>query len=374
MNDVLSPDTGKRVENASEEEDNIKQSTKVWITNLIESLGEWRDRALVITGIFYAAGYLIWSWNALENNLGLLPAFQFQYIIAGIGPVLICGIAGVGGYRFWKWLMNNWLTKMDKAPTPIWRFINLITVVIIVLYFGTLFFYDAFSLLLRGAIFFLTLYMMRFANGDLILRLKKYHFQIVSSKSDRKYSLTENMKMLVVFVTGMAILYWVWHNHEKIDQFVVDILQKFISEGELLKIITIPFMVAVIFGSSKIFPFVDLYRFMTFIFLVIGFVILGLLFYQERIYTRLPQEFGGVKPRCAYLDVKMEDLSNEMREAIFTSRQLNQNTNIQRSTKLDVLFTNNNVIMIRPKQPVTGSKGIVYEIPRSNIQAISWCQ
>ena len=42
-----------------------------------------------MAGIFDLFGYVVWAINANRNNLGLLPALEFQYFVAGVVPVAI---------------------------------------------------------------------------------------------------------------------------------------------------------------------------------------------------------------------------------------------------------------------------------------------
>ena len=75
--------------------------------------GELRDGFLVIAAICYFFGYIVWAITAYRNDLGLLPALDFQYFVAGVPPLLV--LLGlyyivVGG----KWLQNmaqDWLVS-----------------------------------------------------------------------------------------------------------------------------------------------------------------------------------------------------------------------------------------------------------------------
>jgi len=56
-------------------------------------LGERRDGFLVGGAVLYGLGYLVWSYNAWRNHLGQLPAIEFQYLMSGLIPGAIIGIA-----------------------------------------------------------------------------------------------------------------------------------------------------------------------------------------------------------------------------------------------------------------------------------------
>lgn len=60
---------------------------------LLKGLGDLRDGILVSIGLIYALGYLIWSFSAWRNNLGMLPLLEPQYLLAGSIPFVILSIA-----------------------------------------------------------------------------------------------------------------------------------------------------------------------------------------------------------------------------------------------------------------------------------------
>jgi hypothetical protein len=95
-------------------------------------------------------------------------------------------------------------------------------------------------------------------------------------------------------------------------------------------------------------------------------VFFGLWFYLFKLYLNLPQEFGGIRPRCVYLDVTQEHLSEEMR-AILIAPNINQSTHpVIRSLKLDELYANDKSIIIR-------SNNQVHEISKDLIVSKTTC-
>ncbi|MBA7491884.1 hypothetical protein ES702_02432 [subsurface metagenome] len=80
-----------------------------WITDRLRPLAKLRDGLLVVAAIVYILGYLVWSLNAWVNNLGLLPALEFQYFVAGIFPALVIWLVYIG-IRNTRRLVDN-LTK-----------------------------------------------------------------------------------------------------------------------------------------------------------------------------------------------------------------------------------------------------------------------
>src|SRR4051812_16523171 len=55
----------------------------------LKLLGKGRDVVLGVLGTAYVLGYLIWSYTAYRHQLGLLPLFKAQYLIAGLVPLTI---------------------------------------------------------------------------------------------------------------------------------------------------------------------------------------------------------------------------------------------------------------------------------------------
>jgi hypothetical protein len=49
----------------------------------VERIGKLRDGILVGSGALYVLGYIVWSVHALDEGLGLLPALELQYLLAG---------------------------------------------------------------------------------------------------------------------------------------------------------------------------------------------------------------------------------------------------------------------------------------------------
>jgi len=59
-------------------------STKKSLIDHISSIKDVRDGFIAGAGALYLMGYIIWSLNAWANGLGLLPAAEGQYFIAGM--------------------------------------------------------------------------------------------------------------------------------------------------------------------------------------------------------------------------------------------------------------------------------------------------
>ena len=57
----------------------------------LSTVGDVRDALLVGAGTVYILGYVTWSISAYSQGLGLLPALEAQYFMAGVVPAVILG-------------------------------------------------------------------------------------------------------------------------------------------------------------------------------------------------------------------------------------------------------------------------------------------
>jgi hypothetical protein len=352
-----------------------KKSFPQQVGDLIKSAGEWRDRALVIAGLFYAAGYLIWSLNALQNNLGLLPAFQLQYIVAGIGPVVIGTIAVGGGLWFWRFLTNVWLKKLGADATGLWRLIRSLFWLMAAVPLA-MFVTIANPTLGLIALLLVILSLLPLLPGREDSALRKIVAKKLRFTPYEKLSPPRQRFRIVLGLMVIAGLVLVWTRSQTINAAILGPIENFIDTDTLLLYGSISLGISFVFGPPVFITgwLAKLYRAFYFLLFVVGFVFVSLIFYQERIYTQLPQELGGLKPRCAYLDMRVEGLSEETHQVIAAPVRTGADAAVVRSLQLDVLFASNSLLMVRPNPAPPGAEGVVYEISRSNVQAITWCK
>jgi hypothetical protein len=100
-------------------------------------LGERRDGFLVGGAVLYGLGYLVWSYNAWRNHLGQLPAIEFQYLMSGLIPGAIIGIAWAATTFFWN-MHDKAMALLEKHRFLRWIIPLTICVVQLSIYFGGL--------------------------------------------------------------------------------------------------------------------------------------------------------------------------------------------------------------------------------------------
>jgi hypothetical protein len=80
-----------------------------WWEWLLSNASQLRDLALFTVAATYTLAFIIWSVHTLRNDLGLLPAIDLQYIIAGLGPLTLLGVVMALMYFVARTLSRNTL-------------------------------------------------------------------------------------------------------------------------------------------------------------------------------------------------------------------------------------------------------------------------
>jgi hypothetical protein len=91
-------------------------------SDVLKWLGERHDGFLISGAVLYGLGYLVWSYNAWRNNLGQLPALEFQYLIAGIIPAVIIAVAWAA-VAFFYTATDKTVLLIERHPS-----LNLLTI------------------------------------------------------------------------------------------------------------------------------------------------------------------------------------------------------------------------------------------------------
>jgi hypothetical protein len=277
------------------QQDEQRKSTFSWI----QRLGALRDGFLVLAASSYVMGYLVWSVNAWQNNLGLLPALESQYFVAGIIPLSFVGLAVLlfrAERRFRRWY-STWL-----GPEEIERL--------------------KWKARLRQGI------ALSFAVVPFILALLAFL-----------------QRWIPVLESSPIYLGW-----------FLALLLFFLPDSEL----------------KGIEWFFKLWQRLLVYYVIIALTVLGIAFHLELVYPNIPQEFGGVRPRCAYLDISQKQVAEETLEQILPGYALDSDQQIVQSKKVDVYFSGRDFILVKPHDQ--GPTQRTLEIKQSVVLAITWCE
>lgn len=117
--------------------------------------------------------------------------------------------------------------------------------------------------------------------------------------------------------------------------------------------------------------FLSLYQKIVTIYIIVVLGALGVFFYITLVYPKIPQEFGGVLPRIARLDIAIDTTSKETFQEILSVNDTDINNQVLRSRSVDVYFSSGNTLLVKAH----GQKGRdtpTYEIQRDSIKAIVW--
>lgn len=281
-----------------------------WIGDRLSPLAKLRDGLLVTAVIVYILGYLVWSLNAWVNNLGLLPALDFQYFVAGIFPALLIWLVYIG-VRNGRRLSENFTKWLDPDAKGRLRYLQWFIRLINNLFWWTL-------------------------GGKIIL-------QQIEEKS------------------GIAV--------DIFSSIQVDISIRTILFIAVFVLVMLPF-----YFVTKLTRFSRLESLLYCYFALIGACVVGLGFYTFAIYPQLPQALGGLRPRCVYLDVKKAEMSNEALKDIFPADAIKSSSGVVRSVKVDIFFSGGEFMRVRPHVEKQGVTPRVYKIRKGIVQAVVSCK
>lgn len=324
-----------------------------WLNELLKPIGDLRDGLLVTATILYITGYLVWSFNAWQNNLGLLPALDAQYFVAGLVPVLILSLAYLIGRSVQYFLLKVWPRLVGPQAIGVWLAIRTL---LLFLYWGLL------GLLVVGPIFG-AIVLLGFCGFLLLKKFKPNNWLFADRKQLTKQQNMARIALVLVFVSGFCAAFLLWR-----DELVVQLLprykeifDKFWSAALIVNIIFLPpTQDKYLSWMSKLLRYFWLYLGVS------ALVVLGFIFYAQSLYPLLPQEFGGVRPRCAYLDMVKAEVSAETLAELVPVTTPQSNQTVVRSVPLELLYSGHEVMLVR-------AKGRVHEITRSVIQATKSC-
>jgi hypothetical protein len=290
-----------------------------------KGIKELREGLIAMAGITYIVGYLVWSYQAWNNGLGLLPAIQAQYFVAGLVPLLILFLAWLtikGALRirrkYIRWFEKDWeqIKPMTQPPTPT----------------------AALKLRLAQAIFISMLITM-------VGWLVALYLSDDSSGIDSWW-------VRIFFIWLVLFLF------SPISRRFSPIR----SRSKLLSNISQP---------GALDALLSQYQTLAIVVSGILYALIGILLYVLVLYPNIPQEFGGVQPRNAYLDITLDSASSETLKEIAPEVTPAADSMLVRSEMVDVYFVGSQTLLVKAH----GQKGRdtpTYEIQRDVIKTITW--
>lgn len=341
-----SPDPGQH-SNGSEDK---TQDQRV-LFPLLNAIGNLRDTFLVGVGTIYLLGYIIWSLTAYSLDLGLLPVLESQYLMAGVIPALILG-------AFSLLLIN--LPKINKC---------------LIVFFSP----DRVILGLRFNRIARTAMRVVFLFGIFVLVFLALDF-------------TPYFDIDRIIVAGWR---WnIWFSWIILIVTIIIVLFAFLSA---------PYLIVNRHGFRhrmiRILPSLQ-------ILYIALYAVVGALLLYGLYFNNLPQEFGGIGSRCAYIDFSSGDVSNHTLRALASESEIRHSTSAQYdqlgsdllrnssqstpeqtdqaspSEVSGVLQLRHNVIRSRELEILFKSQSIIvvdagrdrYELSMNIIKSINWCE
>jgi len=107
------------------------------LSERLKWLGERRDGFLVGGAVLYGLGYSVWVYNAWRNNLGQLPALDFQYLIAGAIPAFLILLAWMA-IAYFATIQSRVVDYVEHHPLVRWGILALAVVVQVAISVGGL--------------------------------------------------------------------------------------------------------------------------------------------------------------------------------------------------------------------------------------------
>ena len=299
----------------------VKRRPYVFLNSVIPRSVDFsrvRDGFLVLAGVFYLFGYLVWAINAYKNHLGLVPALEFQYFVAGIIPVVILSIVVllVIGYVRVKSNIQSWLGPRVAGKR---RFLRWILV-----------------------------YLWLFSLGFLYVSFSDWFERVTGA-----FLMRTGLGVVPVLLFTILTLLLPPSDTRKVDDTSAKHSLRATVKHSLRALL------------EAIRGWFDILGRVYAVFFVLVFPVFAFFFFVERVYPKIPQEFGGALPRSACLDLVKTELSKTTLADLAEPGAAADDT-ILRSTQVELLFSGSGMLVVR-------KNGRVYEITRSAVQSITNC-
>ena len=247
------------------------------LVRLAGFLGGARDTILVLAAAVYFVGYIVWAVNAWKNGLGLLPAADLQYFVAGILPCVVLAtafvllrliIAATTRLRFYTSTLN--------AQTR--RNLDLATVVLAIL--------------------------------------------TIAAGTAKSWLGISDFVATLFWLTGIAFFVFlpILGLQETSDSRTMNLFNR----------VRVWYSVAV---SIRAY--------------LVGLYVVVLLL-MNVVYPAVPQKLGGIRPRCAHLEVETSNMSKESIGMFFQNLDTELDAGTLRTGEVEIVYSRGDILMVRP--------------------------
>lgn len=319
---------------SAEHNDALPQSTEtpvdattakpIQIEDALKRIGAVNVGIVTCASVIYLLGYCVWACHAWRSNLGLLPALQFQYFVAGLLLLAVVGLSFLTVY-FGKGVD----AVGSKLSHRITDFVEKRT--------ARKSLRSTMHSIMTGAVFF------AFAIGGAVLNR---HFAPTAAMGKTFWA---------IWLYLCACLLWgLWYPRQ--------------FESLLKTTTTTPKDKTV----NVVYEFIRLIATQTWTVaavLIVPFLNGG--------YASIPHEFGGAKPRLAYFDVKRADVSAETRTEFLPAKMRDLPTDsskdpsaVARSIIVDVYYTSSDFYLVRPHRAKVETP--VTQVKKETVQGVRW--
>ena len=323
-------------------------------------LAQFRDQILVGAAVVYVIGYGVWSLHSWNNGLGLLPAADLQYFVAGLLP-LVTFMVGYAILRFVMALLVRILRKPRARRALRNTVIGLgICGFILLMIPATSF---AGSLIIGAVVIFSTFL------GSLLPTLSRGKRDIVSTPKPPQLSAAA-VSSVRQFLADQQLQ----QMHAESKQAIAD--NKRLGDN-LRVLLTNVFkgfrrvgavgIAGVGFAAVRIWAGLVYLGLSIYLLLLVIYVGIFLIFVA---YPALPQELGGIRPQCAQLELAAGEVSTETIEAFAPEVDPGALPEIVRTPNVDVMYSRGDLLLVRPGR---GSSGPVYQMSNAVLRTVVGC-
>lgn len=282
---------------------------------LFERVTDYQQVVVLLAGFAYALGYASRALHAFDYNLGTLPGIRFEYLVAGtlllIPPVALYLV-----------LWGVWRSAKDlaawAAKVPKWKKDSVSIALFVTLVLG-------FTVAGKGG-GWVSILGIVFAVSSI-----PYLFLVLTNEPSSPSNAT---------VESANVKWW----------------QKLLSCLGHSALYLWGTLMALSFGLLLLLLFV----------LAVGYGAIAL--------KHVPQEFGGVKPKCGVLDLSPEQLSPELRSLIASpGEHLDPSSKVVRSRPLEV-FSTSEPWLIRLPSAAVGVPARSIRLDGKAVLSVEWCR